>query len=277
MSSYLNQLAARTLEQPPPIRPRLASLFEPVPGPRVRRIDTSVNRRVQPARNTEYAREVASTNPDPVRLPSPRPVDRSANQITSERRTVMEPVEVHLPAGTETELSRRSEPRSTALVARKVTDPVAESVKPTPPASTTDRSLPGERLNVDRNPTQTEPKPPVVPNVSLLVRDETYVTELAADPLATDLAEETVEPITPNRPSARTISVTPVVSADPHPPNDTEPVTPDAPGAIRITIGRVEVRAIMPAAPAPPPARPIAATNGALSLDEYLKQRSGER
>lgn len=277
MSSYLNQLAARTLEQPPPIRPRLASLFEPVPGPRVRRIDTSVKRSVQPARNTESAREVAGTNVGPVPLPSPRPIDRSATQITGQHRAVTEPVEVHLPAGTVIKQSPRSEPRSPALVARKVTDPVAATVQPTPPAPATERSLPNERLNVDRNRARTDPAPPVVPNVSLLVQNETYVTEMTADPLETDLAEETVEPISPNRPSTRTISVTPVVAANTDSSNASEPATPDVPGAIRITIGRVEVRAIMSAPPVLPPARPVAATNNALSLDEYLKQRSGER
>ncbi len=41
---------------------------------------------------------------------------------------------------------------------------------------------------------------------------------------------------------------------------------------IRVTIGRVEVRAVMPPAP-PPPARLPAATGLTLSLDDYLKQR----
>jgi hypothetical protein len=44
---------------------------------------------------------------------------------------------------------------------------------------------------------------------------------------------------------------------------------------IRITIGRVEVRAVMPAQPAPRAA--AAQRQPALSLDEYLKQRSGGR
>jgi hypothetical protein len=50
---------------------------------------------------------------------------------------------------------------------------------------------------------------------------------------------------------------------------------PEPAPTIKITIGRVDVRAMMPAAPAarPAPARP----SPALSLDDYLKQRGGGR
>jgi hypothetical protein len=66
----------------------------------------------------------------------------------------------------------------------------------------------------------------------------------------------------------------PVVIADhreTHPP-----ANESAPPVIRVTIGRVEVRAIMPQTPAverPAPAR----TSPVLSLDEYLKQHSGRQ
>src|SRR5262252_7536166 len=45
MKSYLSTLAARALEQPPPIRPRLASLFEPPAGPHVNFRETVLNTR----------------------------------------------------------------------------------------------------------------------------------------------------------------------------------------------------------------------------------------
>jgi hypothetical protein len=49
---------------------------------------------------------------------------------------------------------------------------------------------------------------------------------------------------------------------------------PEPAPTIKITIGRVDVRAIMPAAhvPRPAPTRP----KPALSLEDYLKQRGGE-
>jgi hypothetical protein len=49
----------------------------------------------------------------------------------------------------------------------------------------------------------------------------------------------------------------------------TGPLTP----VVRVTIGRVEVRAQFPAAPAPQPAR--RSRTSSLSLEDYLKQRSG--
>ena len=50
---------------------------------------------------------------------------------------------------------------------------------------------------------------------------------------------------------------------------------PEPAPTIKITIGRVDVRAIMPAAPAPRPAP--ARPSPALSLEDYLKQREGGR
>ena len=48
---------------------------------------------------------------------------------------------------------------------------------------------------------------------------------------------------------------------------------PAAAPTIHVTIGRVEVRAILPPAPAPPRATPVRASS-LLSLDAYLKQRT---
>src|SRR5262245_14279687 len=45
MKSYLSTLAARALEQPPPIRPRLASLFEAPAGPHINFRETALNNR----------------------------------------------------------------------------------------------------------------------------------------------------------------------------------------------------------------------------------------
>jgi hypothetical protein len=56
------------------------------------------------------------------------------------------------------------------------------------------------------------------------------------------------------------------------------PANESAPPVIRVTIGRIEVRAVLsptssPAAERPAPAR----TSPVLSLDEYLKQHSGRQ
>jgi hypothetical protein len=64
-------------------------------------------------------------------------------------------------------------------------------------------------------------------------------------------------------------------SSEPPAPVSVEHVSaPDASPTIRVSIGRVEVRAIMPPAPPAPRTRPER-RGPALSLDEYLKRRNG--
>jgi len=50
--------------------------------------------------------------------------------------------------------------------------------------------------------------------------------------------------------------------------------SPKEPPSIHVTIGRVEVRAVMPSVAAPKPAPP---SGPKLSLEDYLKQRNGGR
>src|SRR5262249_35929021 len=70
------------------------------------------------------------------------------------------------------------------------------------------------------------------------------------------------------KPEART-----AVSEEPF--SEPQIIRPDLPPSVKITIGRVDVRAIMPSTPTPlVVAREPAAK--ALSLDEYLKRRNGE-
>jgi hypothetical protein len=55
-----------------------------------------------------------------------------------------------------------------------------------------------------------------------------------------------------------------------------QPPAPLAPPAIRVSIGRIEVRAVMPAPPPPPP--PVAAPAAPLvTLEAYLRERTGRR
>lgn len=65
-----------------------------------------------------------------------------------------------------------------------------------------------------------------------------------------------------------------VPSHQAEPPLTEQRSSPAAP-TIRVTIGRVEVRAVMPAQPAPRPARHKPSPS--LSLEDYLKQRDGRR
>jgi len=83
-----------------------------------------------------------------------------------------------------------------------------------------------------------------------------------------------VPPRTAPEPRERLVTVPPVppaAFAAPRSARDTQPAEP----AVRITIGRIEVRA---APPPPPPPRPSERTAPqALSLEDYLDRRHGRR
>jgi hypothetical protein len=66
----------------------------------------------------------------------------------------------------------------------------------------------------------------------------------------------------------------PIVSATEREPRSAAaPTPPPAPPTIHVSIGRVEVRATMPAAPV----KRSPASTSAISLDEYLRRRAGDR
>lgn len=75
----------------------------------------------------------------------------------------------------------------------------------------------------------------------------------------------------PTQPAAQ-VDLRSAVPSPPFPPVSAEPTV--VPPTIRVSIGRVEVRAIMPAPPAPKvaPVRP----HPTVSLNDYLKQRSNK-
>jgi hypothetical protein len=93
-------------------------------------------------------------------------------------------------------------------------------------------------------------------------------------------SETTAPPSLPQRPAAVKIMAQPYVvpAAEPIAPTAVELTTESASAPIiRVHIGRVEVRAILPAAPPTPRSRPARPSAG-LSLDEYLKPRQrGQR
>ena len=70
-------------------------------------------------------------------------------------------------------------------------------------------------------------------------------------------------------PPIQPISIEQIVSPEKTPPRASEPAEP---AVIRVTIGRIEVRATTPPLPAAPRTRP---QGPVLTLDDYLKQRNG--
>src|SRR6185436_9237817 len=119
------------------------------------------------------------------------------------------------------------------------------------------------------------------------VRDQTWPEPLVAHVVETKIIESLIQADSSTAPaesrrteprsSGNAVIVRPGVTAVPLPASASDFDSRETASSIRITIGRVEVRAVMPSTPAP--AAVVASSPkqpSALSLEEYLKKRSGE-
>jgi hypothetical protein len=234
MTDYLEHLAARALGLADVVRPRLIGLFEPLDPS-----DTVVA--AEPFEVQEIERPSGRAMP-----PDPR-----SERQPSEPERAAPPAETAAPP-------RESD--SPAVTAADVETPPARQAAAVPapsPASST----PG------RPPSWPGPRPPAIsqdpPTVAASPR------RTAGGPPRSAPQSRLELPSPPRPPSALA------------PPNGPEPrrgerdassPAPTAP-TIRVTIGRVDVRAL--AQPAPRPAAPRRAS--AIALNEYLKQRRERR
>ncbi len=289
--SYLNTLVLRSVEQPQPIRPRLASLFEPVAGARGPSIkttstripsrisrslgDSSHSRAMKPqTRIMESAEDRPATGvvmksaaggeieTEPV-MPKDQQPDRVANKSLPKQ----------LPA---------QAPDLTGKAHRKATrrNPIAgaETIKiadVTPQLVPTRQDL---RVNEQDLPVNEQDW-----TAGDRTRPEILVTETRETKLIEKLIQaESESKLRPEIGSAKpgpqgaSLMVKPQVAADRRPVPSITPDTPESSSSIRITIGRVEVRAIMPEAPSAPPESSQARAYRPLALDQYLKKRNGE-
>jgi hypothetical protein len=222
-----------------------------------------------PAPAHEIRRPPLGTSPEPVPTPTPPP----ASQAERPRATA------HGATG---ETPRAPTPE--AIPAPLVAQPRPSDVTPVPspvhaPAPPMDIS--GARLSrpeVTVEPVVRQDAPNVATPVS---REQSAVPATAA--LSLPLEQQVVPAIEiAPRPASERIVPMPNEShprtghpaggmaparhgAQPYPP-------PPAPPTIRVSIGRIEVRAVMPPAPTPAPAPPAAPL---LTLEAYLRERTG--
>ena len=119
------------------------------------------------------------------------------------------------------------------------------------------------RVQVQEPSASVKKEPPVVPNETPTVRTVISEHTAKAEPLTHEAERRPTDVI-------RAASVPRIEPAAAKPLPIAQPTAP----TIRVTIGRVEVRAIVAA---PPPARlpPAPRSPGALSLDEYFARRKG--
>jgi hypothetical protein len=267
--SYLSTLAARALDSPQPIRPRLPSLFETAAGPRVNFREVTANKLNQseqraasrpqdPATALRKSDPIVSTIPPPGKAGGPDPV---ADELTDRARSIRAVSEFAQASTIQPE--RMAEPGTDRAPKLREIETKSEAAN--------------DRMSLAA-PTSSAPEliKPTIQVAQAITIEQTQVIESARD--ASDSIESR-ESKTPEPAEIRpqSIVVKPEVSTAILESTFVEPqlVPPDLSPSVKITIGRVDVRAVMPPAPATVTVAQQPAIK-ALSLDEYLKQRNGE-
>lgn len=310
MSDYLDNLVARSLGLAEVVLPRPLSLFEPLPsvtgllapddssleqatrsGELSASPEPMIDRTAPSAPNAELSENPPAAHREPQSgPPSPHPVqviDRSASQSTPQ----MIPHQPVMPASVAGDAGKRADRSEYAARAGQQTVDSHPAVSEHVPL----RVVLHATTPADRQSTVTSEATPLISAHTAAPEHGVTLPEsiVPAPPSHTLLVAPVITP-RPGEPQDRgsTLSdraelvapmITPRLDESQHPGSPlsdrAEPI-PYAPEAeretaptIKITIGRVDVRAVMPERPAPRPAPER--RNPALSLEEYLKQRSG--
>ena len=268
MSSYLSTLAARALEQPQPIRPRLASLFEPIAGPRINFREVTLNKRSK-QKSSKFVRQEEQKSA--TRKPESLSSAIRSNMVVASGETKS------LQVSHRSQLIKSSPEtfQPPTATAKHVDEPTSQ-----PTESHLEIANQGRIGRRDHNALTLPASEPIKPSVQIAqaIRfEETKIITTAPD---VSPQHQTQEPKSQQEVASRpqVIVVKPeartAVSEQPLP--EPQIIAPDQPPSVKITIGRVDVRAIMP----PTLTTVVAARESAmkaLSLDEYLKQRNGDQ
>lgn len=257
MSNFFEQLVARTQPTASRIQPRRASRFEaPVAG------------------EGEIAPDSVPPKPtEPARI-QPRPADPETSS-RAERQTAASESKVEIrkqpapatPVVAAPPSIRRFEPIDPALAislspAPKV--PKMEDLAKPPAGSAPHVSDPSLRQTADR--LHAEIAPPSSLRATTRETGAPVPSEIRSR--AASLERPAAEPASPRR---LPVQVTPVAARSAAPPTPAQPAGPAAP-VVRISIGTIEVRAVIPPAPAAVP-RKATPPQPTQSLNEYLARR----
>jgi len=278
MADFFTRVAERALGRQPAIQAVVPSIY--TPEPRLASLATFQSAPPEPSEMDAAAeapspaiRAVTAEAPSPaVRATAAPPVRSEPKVPDTVSDAAVEPPERPLAKPVATERPKRAEfrPSPTLPVERRLYPEAA----PAPPV---DAPSPARRA--------TETAPQVRPAVSPV--------DLKSAAPGTESEARTARPEIRPRRAAEAESAEPNSAADPARPQATHPpapqplvkaqrreeitAVPDSPAephTVRVTIGRVEVKAVLPATPArnapPLPKRE-------LSLDDYLKQRKAGR
>jgi hypothetical protein len=285
VSGYLARLEHSVEGDEAGVRPRLPSIFEPVGrvdvpapvvGPPVEEIAPADERpsrvpagsadRLQKRRETPAAVRVAERR-DRVTAPPPVESERRRTQPAPARSPDRRDEEAEARAARADEPVGRSEPPRRVPIPTTVEAPAHVVAQP-PPAA--------------RPEPEASPAPARAPKVvhTLDPIPGADVDRAPARPLVPPRTPPpTAAPVRSDRTTAPAAPILPAAALVPRPipePRRLRPAGPAEPPVVRITIGRIDVRAIPTATPTEIKDRP-APRKPAMSLEDYLARRNGRR
>ena len=258
MSDFLTNLIQRALAPTSDLRPRLASRFEPQAGGELgSQVEIEQASEAGPLPNGE-------TSSSPAEQPPQSPSSVPVREPLEARRTPVPRANAAQDTGLRPKVEPSSAPEPTRwgertrepLPARS--EPARESARPTGVRGDTYAAAPKASV---REPTREPARMASRPEAAAQGEDK------AAPPLQTRAVSSAVKPLEvhPRKapsPRPRSVPAAQQKHAEAH------SSAPSTPPDIHVTIGRVEVRAVVPPAPANTAAKPAPM----LSLDEYLQK-----
>lgn len=264
-------------------------------------------RRQKPLTRSDSGRERDRPPPDPrphvsERQPAASPDEGSAREASTPPERSDAPIEPHI------ERRQPQQPAPPTPEPEQASERSAATVTPAPDMSEVQRSSSAEReaTSPSRRHDESRP-PPVVPRPEpadsgrteapqrVVKHEQTVIrTQVAATPVEPPATEENQnvrsQPVaptqrerfsTPDAEPTSSIRVQPQIMATPQPSGKRpgERRRTDESPTVRVSIGRIEVRAETPTPemPVSQPSETVPRRQPAVSLSEYLKQRSGDR
>jgi hypothetical protein len=298
MSDFLSQLAERALAVPPIVRPRLQSIYEPpaasvLQNPLEEHIEVSA----RPPRVIASAHEQMLQSPD--EQAGAKPASEATNGKQRSETVDQKPVNERIDRKSAASQKRegRPQPPSEQPVFTKRDAPrpapLPDEIESAGEIETTESKTPLHRIGrkedrqLERVPTAAA-KQPITPREDAKARPVESDLEIRTPPTQKEsiqpqtfsheskprVEKQTVQPVVVTVRSARRSRQEQVAPKLPLTPVPCEERTRTSTSTVHVTIGRVEIRAVTPRKVTPKIESPASPK---ISLEEYLKQRNGDR
>lgn len=267
MSDFISQLAERALALPPLVRPRLQSIYEP---PAASVLQNPLEEHIEvPA---TPPREIESAQEQMLRCPDEQNAAKRANEGIDRKPAATQERKINpQPPSEQPVFAKQDAPRPTPLPDQIES---AGEIEPAEPKTPQQRTAQKEDRRLDRVPpaaakarsVESDLEIRTLPTQKKSIQPQTFSHESKPR-----VEKQTVQPVVVTvRPAQRPREeqATPTLPLRPM-PREQRPRA-SAP-TVHVTIGRVEVRAVMP-----PTATPKIESSAApkISLEEYLKARN---